>query len=477
MTDTRTAATVRFGRLERRGVLLGLSAAQATAMGFALVVVVTAEYTAGVVGLLAASPLWGTPVAMALVPVGGSPAMSWLPVIAHFGLRRGLAQHRYAARLHQREARYLSLPGVRGRLVVIDDPKTEAALIHDQTDGTFTAVLSVSGSGFLLADNGSQGRRVAEWGRLLAGICQQPSVVRVQILARCLPGGAASARRWWAKHALADAPWAARILAELIADVEQSSDRHECFLALAIRTPKSGRRKASTASLTVVERQLVAVSEAARAAELDVHGWVTRRQLAAVLRATYDPRGAAMADMGLPSGAPSMLRGPLGVEEQWASIRTDSAHHAVYWVTEWPRSEVHAGFLQPLLLDPGAHRTLSLIAEPLPPGQAMRETRRARVEHAADSAQRARIGQLEDEVTRAEASDVMRREQELVAGHGGLHFVGLITVSAPTLDDLEAACASTESAASQAMCEIRRLVGRQGQAFSAAAAPLARRVS
>ena len=167
----------------------------------------------------------------------------------------------------------------------------------------------------------------------------------------------------------------------------------------------------------------------------------------------------------------------MAIDEDWGSIRTDSAHHAVYWVQEWPRSEVHAGFLQPLLLAPGARRALSLVAEPLPPGKALRDIRRAKAEHAADAGQRARIGQIEDEATRAEAADLVRREQELVAGHGDLRFIGLLTVSASSAGQLDAACVATEAAAAQAMCELRKLVGQQGQAFAAGALPLARGVT
>jgi hypothetical protein len=105
---------------------------------------------------------------------------------------------------------------------------------------------------------------------------------------------------------------------------------------------------------------------------------------------------------------------------------------------------------------------------------ALREIRRAKVEHTADAAQRARIGRLEDASTRAEADDLVRREQDLVGGHGDLRFAGLITVSAVSRDGLEAACRATETAAAQAMCELRLLVGQQGQAHAAAALPLAR---
>ena len=57
-----------------------------------------------------------------------------------------------------------------------------------------------------------------------------------------------------------------------------------------------------------------------------------------------------------------------------------------------------------------------------------------------------------------------------------LRVSGLISVSAPTLDELEAAVAAIEQAAIQASCETRRLVGQQAAAFTAAALPLCRTV-
>jgi hypothetical protein len=167
----------------------------------------------------------------------------------------------------------------------------------------------------------------------------------------------------------------------------------------------------------------------------------------------------------------------MAIDEQWDHVRTDSAVHAVYWVREWPRSEVHAGFLQPLLLAHGARRTLSITADPLPVSRALRDIRRAKVEHAADAAQRARIGRLQDENTRAEAAELVRREQQLVAGHGDLRFAGLLTVTAASVDELHAACTAVESAAAQAMCEVRRLMGQQAPGFVVGALPLARGVS
>jgi hypothetical protein len=167
----------------------------------------------------------------------------------------------------------------------------------------------------------------------------------------------------------------------------------------------------------------------------------------------------------------------MGVTEGWSHARTDSAFHTTYWIAEWPRSTTHPSFLRPLLLAPGADRTFSLIAQPLPAAKALREIRRARAEQLADAATRARIGRVEDEASRAAASELTRREEDLIAGHGDLRFIGLIAVSASTLEELENSCASLESSAGQAGCELRRLVGQQVQAYAAAALPLARVLS
>ncbi|MGO1958000.1 MAG: SCO6880 family protein, partial [Canibacter sp.] len=64
----------------------------------------------------------------------------------------------------------------------------------------------------------------------------------------------------------------------------------------------------------------------------------------------------------------------------------------------------------------------------------------------------------------------------LTSGHGILRYTGLINISAPTKDDLEAAISAVEQAAIQASCETRRLVGQQAQGFTVAALPLARHV-
>lgn len=489
MTTTTTTAPptlaegVRFGRLERRGLLLGLSPAQVTLTGLAVTVATAAVYAAGMPGLAATAPVWTPLLLVGTLSISGRPLVAWLPVLAHWHTRRALRATTHLTRPTTLPAASdLVLPGIPGRLTVTASPTSGAALILDRRAGTVTAIARVHGSGFLLDDAAGQDRKVTGWGRALAGACQAGAVVRVQVLHRTLPGGAGQARRWWAQHALAGSSWASRLVADLLTDTQATTDRVETLLALTVKAPSRTGPTLGAAGGAAVERHVSAFADALTAAELTVSGWVTPARLGGVLRAAYDPDAATRTDHGDDGAAlapddeqfASALVGPMGVEEYWDRVRTDSAWHAVYWVSEWPRSTVHPGFLQPLLLAPGTRRTVTLLAEPLPVGRALREIRRAKVEHAADATHRARVGQVEDETTRAEAADLARREADLVAGHGDLRFTGLIVVTAPDEEALAGACAATEAAAAQAVCEVRRLVGQQGQAHAAAALPLGR---
>ena len=154
----------------------------------------------------------------------------------------------------------------------------------------------------------------------------------------------------------------------------------------------------------------------------------------------------------------------------------DSFNQPMLWISEWPRSQVFPGFLSPLVFTNGILRTVSLHYLPVRADQAARDLRKKKTELISDAHQRTRIGQIEDASANAEYDDLLHQEADLTAGHGVLRTTGLICVTAPTVDELDAAVASIEQAAIQASCETRRLVGQQAQAFTAAALPLCRSV-
>jgi hypothetical protein len=467
------AATVRFGRLEQRGLLLGLSTAQVTIAGAAVVVAVLAEFTAGAAGLLIASPAWLALLAIGAGRVRGRTVTGWLPVTTWWLARRAARATRFVEKpARRRPTNELRLPGLPAPLTVTTSTGTGAVLLHDRRDGTAVVGLQVRGRDFVLDDPATQDLRVAAWSRVLAALGQRLDVARVQVLHQTAPARALGVRRWWADHAVDLHAPAARVVAGLLADAEDATSELGCWVAVAIRTDRRHGPKAQA-----VEASLESIVDALRSAEVEVTGWLTRAQLHAHLHGAYDPSSPCIhTQPAAPDGEPLPLPGPMGVAESWSRLRTDSVHHAVYWVAEWPRAHVAPAFLQPLLLAPGAARTFSLLIEPLPTPDAMRSIRRAKVELAADAAQRARIGRIEDETSRAEAADVHRREQDLVAGHGDLRFTGLVTVTAGTAEALAEACRATEAAAARAMCELRLLVGQQAAAHAAAALPFARSV-
>ena len=157
---------------------------------------------------------------------------------------------------------------------------------------------------------------------------------------------------------------------------------------------------------------------------------------------------------------------PLATDTSWSSYRTDGGWHATYWVAEWPRVEVGPDFAAPLFLQTTATRTVALAMAPVSPLKAAREAEVARTTDIADEQLRRRAGFITT-ARRVQAHEsVERREQELAVGHADMRYTGYVTVTAPTEDELVAACAEVEGIANQSGVELRRLWGEQDVAFT-----------
>lgn len=475
-------APVQFSRLARRGIMLGLSLPQLIVLGIAVLTVVFSLYTADGMGLAWTAPVWGTCALLAVIPAGGRKVIEWVPILARWAARTYLGQLIYQRRvIKPRPAGTLALPGDAAPLREWEDPETGAAMVHDPHAQTLTAILGVSHPAFVLLDPGEQQRRVSGWGRVLAAACRSGRIARIQVSERTLPDSGTGLAEWWRTHGTDDGSWAATTYAELIERAGPAGERHATTISLAldmkaparqIRTSGGGIRGAAA----VLRQEMSTLTTALRAAELSSTGWLTPGEVAVVLRSAYDPAAAPALERHGDLGRDLATAGPVAVTETWDRLRSDSAHHAVLWITEWPRSQVYPGFLAPLVLSNGILRTLALHYTPVRADQAARDLRKKKTELISDAAQRRKIGQIDDAASSAELDDVLQQEADLTAGHGVLRVSGLVSVSAPTVDELDAAVAAVEQAAIQASCETRRLVGQQAQAFTAAALPLCRPV-
>ncbi len=477
--DGRQLGPVKFSRLARRRLLLGLSLPQVLVLGVGAVAIVGALYTAGGKGLLLVVPVVGVCALVVWVPVGGHKAIEWIPLAGHWAFRAVAGQTVYRWRVTKpRPAGTLALPGDAAALRQLLDPESGAVMVHDPHRATLTALVEVTHPSFILLDPGEQQRRVTGWGRALSTVCRSGRIARLQVLERTVPDTGTGLAQWWATHGTDDGSWVAQTYRELIERAGPTAERHVTTVSVsldmkaaarAIRSAGHGMRGAAA----VPRAEMRTLTTALRAADLTPGEWYTPGQLAVLLRSAYDPAVAATLERS-ELGRDLATAGPVAVEERWDRLRSDSAFHAVLWVSEWPRSQVYPGFLAPVLLSSGVRRAFSLLFDPVRADVAARDIRKKKTGYLSDATQRARIGQIEDAEQTAEYRDVLQQEADLIAGHGVLRYIGLVAVSAPTTDELDAAVAAVEQAAVQASCETRRLVGQQAQALTAAALPLCR---
>ncbi|MGW8946018.1 SCO6880 family protein [Streptomyces koyangensis] len=476
-------ATVKFPHRSRRGILLGLTAPQLIVASLTGVLLLTVVLTRGVMGALQLVPLWVAIAVLVFVRRRGRALANWAPIVARYALRRLRGQLVWLTRPSGRPIRegLLHLPGTAASLRVVTAPDDRYGAVHDPHSETLTAVVKVSSRAYALLDPGTQQANVGGWGRALAALARTGQIARIQVIERTVPDSGDALRRYWEEHGQPHAPLAGTVYSELIQSAGPAAAPHEAYVAVSLDT-KAARRLINrawgglTGSFSVLAQLTFTFDQAARTAGLNPAGWLTAREIAAVVRTAYDPKVLATLDRWSTDGRPEVdppTAGPVVVVEKADHIATDSAVHATYWVENWPRTETSAGFLHQLLFTGGGRRTLSLSYEPKGLDAALRDVQRKKSSVIADAAERARRGQVDSEADLVEYQDIKSRERQLIAGHADVALTGLLTVSADSEEELRPACAVVETAAVGAQLDLRSLTWQQAEAFTAAALPLA----
>ncbi|KUN02141.1 hypothetical protein AQI95_29160 [Streptomyces yokosukanensis] len=479
-------ATVKFPHRSRRGILLGLTLPQLLLVSGALALLLVTVVTTGLLGAVALAPLWATAAALVAIRRQGRSLIDWAPIVARHAWRRRTGQALWLARpiTRPRQDGILHLPGSAASLKVVTpgDSANQAAAVHDPHRQTLTAVARVSSRAFALLDPAAQSHNVNGWGRALAGISRTGHVATVQVLERTVPDSGDTLARHWAQHGRPEAPVAGQVYSELVASAGPAAAPHETYLAISLDL-RAAKRLISQAggglpgAFTVMEQATASIAQAARNAGLMITGWLSAREIAAVVRTAYDPGALAALQQWSPTGraeADPAAAGPVVQVEEYDRMATDSARHATYWVENWPRTEMGAGFLHGMMFTAGVRRTLSLTYVPQGLESALRDVQRKKAAIIADASERARRGQVDSEEDSVEYADVKSRERQLIAGHADVALTGLVTITADTDAALDAASAQIETAAVTAGVDLRRLFFQQPDAFTVAALPLAR---
>ncbi|MDX2631314.1 hypothetical protein QA995_37780 [Streptomyces scabiei] len=487
MTDLSVApVTVKFPHRSRRGILLGLSLPQLVLVSSMLALLLMTVISTGLLGAVALAPLWAASGALVAIRRHGRSLIDWAPIVARYAHRRRSGQTLWLARpvTRPRQDGILHLPGTAASLKVVTpgDSVNQAAAVHDPHQQTLTAIARVSSRAFALLDPTTQNHNVGSWGRALAGIARTGHIATVQVLERTVPDSGDTLTRHWTQNGQPHTPVAGQIYSELVASAGPAAAPHETYLAISLDL-KAARRLISQAggglpgAFTVMQQTTASIAQAARNAGLQVTGWLTSREIAAVIRTAYDPKALAALQQWSETGraeADPAAAGPVVQFEEYDRLATDSARHATYWVENWPRTEMGAGFLHGIMFTAGVRRSLSLIYVPQGLESALRDVQRKKAAIIADANERARRGQVDSEEDSVEYADVKMRERQLIAGHADVALTGLVTVTAETDALLDAACAQIETHAVTSGVDLRRLNYQQPDAFALTALPLAR---
>ncbi|MFD7552037.1 SCO6880 family protein [Streptomyces sp. NPDC059816] len=483
-TTSVAPATMKFPHRSRRGVLLGLTAPQLVAVTLTGLLLLAVLMSTGVPGALKLIPLWTVILAVVFVRYRGRSLADWAPIALRYATRRAKGQLVWLTRPSARPRRegLLHLPGTAASLRVITSPDHRIGAVHDPHLGTLTAVIRVASRAFALLDPAAQNHNVAGWGRTLAALSRTGHIARVQVLERTVPDSGDALQRYWSEYGDPGTHLAGPVYTDLLTAAGPAAAPHESYVAIALDL-KAARRLINqaggglTGAFSVLTQLTATFDQSVRNAGLTPGGWLNAGEIAAVIRTAYDPKAGAALDQWSPGDRPEAdpaAAGPVVLVENADRIETDSAHHATFWIENWPRIETGAGFLHQLLFTSGVRRTLSLTYAPKGLDAALKDVQRKKATVIADAAERQRKGQVDSEEDNVEYADIKNRERELIAGHADVALTGLVTVSADTPDQLNSACTAIETAAVAALVDLRPLTWQQAEAFTNAALPLAR---
>jgi Putative type VII ESX secretion system translocon, EccE len=489
---------------ERVNFLFGMSGRRTALVALAVLIAIQPISAGRLSEALIDWPIAAILLMTAYLRVAGRTLDEWMVIAVSFQLLKARGQSRFHSGAFAPGASGdptapapLDLPGILAPVRILTAESgtgRSMAVLYHPHDRSYTAVARITSAGIALADAGRRDAQVNGWGRLLAGLCAEGHpIVRIQAIQRVRPEDAVGLRSWHADHLSPDAPGQAlAITAELLAEAAPASVRRDEWLAFtmderraaaAIRAAGGGEAGACAA----LARHVRALAGAVSDAELEVTEWLTPRELAEVFRAAFDPDSdqaleqrryaeesavaAGRQPSGLAAGVDPGLAGPVRAEASWGSYRHDGGVSVCYQIYDWPRGEVYATSLFPLLGDGMSRRSVSIYLQPLSPREAERQVMAERTQRDVAIRMRQRTGQIVPEHEKAAQVRAQEQDAERAAGHGLVRFTGYVCVTVSDGADIADAMAGLEADAAAARIEVRRMWGAQDVGFALAALP------
>ena len=498
--------TYRFAPHPSAGFILGLRIAQLAGLILAGALALASLRTGGFGGLALALVIAAATASVVIVPIRGQTLDQWAPIVVRFLLGRGrarfrtqmaLAGHLVALPTGGLDPQPVEPPRDRpSELADVDLLECELSaydrallgVVKDCRARTYTGVVRVQCRAFELLSPDERRERLEEYGGVLAALARDDSPLRrIAWVERALPGDPDALGGYLldAKRddaSLDDPPYELVSYLRLIGRAGHVAEEHELLFALQIdaRRPAARRPVArlgggDLGAMAVLAGEVGRLIELLDGAGITPTGVLTRRGLAAAIRDGYDPWGRRQRhrdqDQTVEYGAAAHTAAPAARDEHWSHLRADGALHCTLWVAEWPRIDVRAVFLQPLLMRADTTRTVAVCMELVGPARAIRRAERAMTEAATEDSLRARVGQRTSQRQRQREHAAASQEAELAQGHANVRYSAYVTVSVPDTgpdarDELEAAVSRVDLQAKAAPLRLERMWGQQALGFT-----------
>ena len=476
----------KLGSAEPKKLLLGFRTSQVVicAIGIFLVFITLAAGQ-----LIAVFVVIFVTAALAFLPFAGRSLDEWIPIFTKWLITGSSGRNYHAAapllghtdRKTQMVAAPSFVKGVK-LLKVVHSEGREIAVIKDTTNATYSAVLAIRGGAFVLSSRADQETQLANWGSVLSRFAREGSIInRVQWIERAIPENSQLMHEYFdASSTMDPSNPVANSYMELIDSAVPVTTAHEVYLVIQISQARASKQikqagGGDDGSCEVLLRELVnAASEVANSG-FQVLGALNRDQVARLIRTTFEPNVNEELSRRQESLTMNEIW-PMTTETEWGLYRTDSAFHRTFWISDFPRTEVGADFMAPLMLQSLITRTISVVMEPIAPTKALREVEVAKTSFIADEELRARGGYTMNTGREREFAKLQDRENELADGHGAYRFSAYLSCSAKSEEELDYASQSVEQVSHQAHLVLRLLYGEQDTAF-ATMLPLGRGLS
>lgn len=465
---------------DRTGVFLGLSITECALIGGGFLAAIMARL-AGFPAVMAAVPLAGG-AGLAKVRVGGRPLREWIPLLAGWAATRLSGRRSWHAPLPLFPGTEAAeLPPVLRDIDVREVPsgggRTMAA-VCDRRTGRLTAVLVVGGAQFACQDTGAQDALIASWGDVLGGTAATGSpVVQIGWSDAATMSGLAEHRRWAADR-LTEVDGTIGDPAsyqDLLAEMTGLATAHETvvWITVAGAQVRDGHGKPLERAAGQLPAAVDNLAAALTAAGLHTTGPVPAVGLWRLLRARIDPddeiarptpAGGSLAErLGLVDATNA---GPVAISTGWSQMRIDGSFHRTYWIESWPRRPVGGDWLVGFLAA-GESRTMTVLHRPLDPERSQRRIESQMVKLTANRVRKQDKDRRVTETDLRTEQAVHDLESELASGFAEVLYLGLVTVSARGVEDLDAAGRRLEQAARARGMGLRVLHGRQDVAWAA----------